>query len=598
LIDRGIIESIRDRVDIAEIVGQTVTLKRRGTSLVGLCPFHQEKTPSFSVVPHKGIFHCFGCGEGGDIFGFVMKTRGIEFIEAVKDLASSCGVTIEERQLTPDERRRMQARAGLHDVNEAACQWFQSVLLTRPEGKIARDYLVGRGLTEDTVSAFRLGYALPTWDALQNHLHAQGYASELVVAAGLGRQRADSGQGRSAYDLFRGRLMVPIMDTRGRVAAFGGRVLDGVVGPGDAVRSDAPKYVNSPETDIYKKSRVLYGLHQARRAIQLKDRVLVVEGYFDVLSLHQAGFEEAVATCGTALTPGHMKVIRPLTRTAVAVFDADTAGVRAAVRSMPLFVVAGIEVKRLDLGESKDPDEFVQVQGAEAFEARLGTAEPLLELVLRDARASHGSSPEGRQRTVEQLAPLLREYPGPARSAVVARVSSTLGLREDVVSQWIGRAREVPSVGPAAPARWRGTKELNHLFWLLLHHPDMVSTVISSADPDIVTDYAPARQAFALLMKGKSLPEVLDSVGDNDLSRVLRAAAARVGLYEAEKAENAAYQILDRLEIRNIDTALTDLEREIATCAIADDTSSYFSLVRARQALQKRKDAIKTRFAR
>jgi DNA primase len=356
--------------------------------------------------------------------------------------------------------------------------------------------------------------------------------------------------------------------------------------------------VNSPETDIYKKSKVLYGLYQARRSIQLKNRVLVVEGYFDVLSLHQSGFEEAVATCGTALTPDHMRIIRPLARTAVAVFDGDSAGIRAAVRSMPLFVGAGIEVKRLDLGEAKDPDEFVQTLGAEAFESRLSTSEPLLELVLRDAKSAHGSSPEGRQRAVEQLAPLLRKYPGPARSAVFARVASTLGLREDVVDSWVGRARMEPSVGPAPPARWRGSRELNHLFWLLLHHPEGVAEVIAKAEPSMITEYGPARQAFALLMEGRELPEVLDSVGDPDLARVLRAAAAREGLYGAENAMNAACQILDKFEIRQIDTELTSLESEIATCASSNDTSSYFSLVRDRQTLQKRKDAIKTRFAR
>jgi DNA primase len=588
-IDRSVIESIRDRVDIAELVGQTVTLKRAGTSLKGLCPFHQEKTPSFNVVPHKGIFHCFGCGEGGDIFKFVMKTRGVDFIEAVKDLAASCGVTIEERQLTEDERRKIRARADIYDVTEAACQWFHSNLLTRPEAAYARKYLEERGITEETTAAYRLGFAPESWDALLNHLHIEGYSGQMAVDAGLARERTEGRRG--AYDLFRGRLIVPIEDARGRVVAFGGRVLD--TGP-----KDAPKYVNSPETTIYRKSAILYGLSHARRAVQQKKRMLVVEGYFDVLTLHQAGFHETVATCGTALTPEHMKAIRPLTQTVVALFDSDTAGVRAAVKSMPLFLGAGIEPRRLDVGEDKDPDAYVLAHGADAFEALLSKSESLFELVLRQARATHGTSPEGKQRTVEELAPVVRQYPSAARSGVVVRIASALGIREDVVGEWIGRSRAEGGPGPARPLRWRGTKEVNHLFWLLVHHSSEVGEVVASTEPTVVTEYDPARRALSRLMAGQKLTEVLDSVKDPDLHRVLLAVAAMDGLYPADKARNAALQIVAKLELQFIDRQIAENDRQLVTCTNADDTSSYFSLVRERQALQERKNAIRSRFAK
>ena len=590
MIERTVIEAVRDRVDIAEVIGQTVTLKRKGSSLMGLCPFHQEKTPSFAVVPHKGIFHCFGCAEGGDVFKFVMKTRGVEFVDAVKELAATCGVTVEDRQLTEDDRRRQKARADLYDVCEAACQWFHSQLRTRPEADVARSYLKARGITEETITAYRLGFAPDSWDALLNHLHSKSYDAQMAVDAGLARQRTEGRSG--AYDMFRGRLIIPIENARGRVIAFGGRVLEGLV-QGD--KAPDAKYINSPETTIYRKSAILYGLPHARRAVQQKDRLLVVEGYFDVLSLHQAGFQETVATCGTALTPEHMKAIRPLTRTVVALFDADDAGVRAAVRSMPLFLSADIEPKRMNLGVDKDPDDFVQARGAEAFEAILGEAEPLFELVLRQARATHGSSPEGKQRTVEELAGMVRQYPGAARAAVVARVASALGIREDVIEKWIGQTRAEGGPGPARPMRWQGNVELNHLLWLLIHHPLEVCQLIADTEPEIVTDYEPARRALSCLMSGKKLPEVLDSVEDPDLSRVLLAAAARDGLYSAEKAENAASEIIEKLVVADIDRAMNLIDRELAGCTSPDDTSSYFSLVRDRQTLQERKNAIRSR---
>ena len=588
-IDRSVIEAIRDRIDIAEVVGQTVTLKRAGTSLKGLCPFHTEKTPSFNVVPHKGIFHCFGCGEGGDVFKFVMKTRGVDFVEAVKELAATCGVTIEERELTPDERRRIKARADLYEVTDAACQWFHSNLQTRPEADVARKYLRDRGITEETIRAYRLGYAPDSWDALLNHLHHKGYDGRMAVAAGLAKERTEGRRG--AYDVFRGRLIVPIEDARGRVVAFGGRILE-------SSQKEMAKYINSPETSIYKKSSVLYGLPHARRAVQQKQRLLVVEGYFDVLTLHQAGFQETVATCGTALTQEHMNAIRPLTKTVVALFDADAAGIRAAVRSLPLFVDAGIEPRRLDVGEDKDPDAYVLAHGAEAFEGLLAGAEPLFELMLRQERATHGASPEGKQRTIEALAPVIRRYPPAARAGIVARISSALGIREDVIGGWVGRARAEGTAGPARPMRWRGTKELNHLFWLLVHHPKEVAEVVASTRPAVVTSYEPARRALSLLMGGQKLTEVLDSTNDPDMTRVLLRVAAMEGLYDAEKAENAAMQVVDKLELQYIDEQIAEIDVQMTTCTNHDDTSSYFSLVRNRQALQERKNAIKSRFAR
>jgi len=571
--------------------------------MVGLCPFHQEKTGSFNVVPHKNIFHCFGCGVGGDCFKFIQLSRGLSFYEALKELADQVGIEIEDKQVSEEERRRFKQRATLYDVCSEAAKFYHSNLMSRPEGRPALDYLLGRGITEETIRAFQLGFAPASWDAMQTHLHRQGFSPDLGVQAGLLKRRSGQSQSRGCYDVFRGRVMVPIVDQRGKVVAFGGRVLEGLAGSSDAVHDDAAKYLNSPETDIYKKSRVLFGLHQARRSIQNNDRLLVVEGYFDVISLHQAGFEETVATCGTSLTEEHSKLIRPLTRRVVALFDADEAGLRAAERSMPIFIRAGLEPYRLSIPGAKDPDEFIQAKGAEAFADALTGSTPLFELLLERSRSRHGASPQGRQKTVEELAPLIREFDSAARHVVIGRVSSALGIGEGVIAEWVGRARNRPgSSEKISPVRgnWRGTKALNQLFWLLIHHADLVAPEIVNADPDpdVITDYPPAKRAFALLIDGRPITEVLDFIHDENLRSVLLAAVAMDSLIPASNAVNAALQNLDTLELRAIDEQLQVLEQAIATCNISEDESSYFSLVRNRQDLQKRKDAIKQRFAR
>ena len=602
-IPRDVIESVRDRVDLVQLIQATVSLKRKGSSLVGLCPFHQEKTGSFNVVPHKSIFHCFGCGVGGDCFKFVQLSRGLSFYEAIKDLAESVGVEVEDKELSQADRQRHKQRVSLYDVCSEASRFFHTTLMTRPEGRPALDYLLARGITEETIKAFQLGFAPAAWDGVQTHLHKKGFGADMAAQAGLVKWRSEADKSRGCYDIFRGRVMVPIVDARGKVVAFGGRVLEAIAGSSDAIHADAPKYLNSPETDIYKKSRVLFGLHQARRSVQNRDRLLVVEGYFDVISLHQAGFEETVATCGTALTVEHSKLIRPLTRRVVALFDADEAGLRAAERSMPIFIRAGIEPYRLVITDAKDPDEFIVSHGAEAFRAALEKSEPLFELLLERARARHGASPQGKQQTVEDLAPLIRLFESAAKSAVIGRVASALAIGEGVISAWVGQAR-MPSISAEAippPRRnWRGSKALNQLFWLLIHHNDSVAPEVVAADPDpdMITDYPPAKQAFALLLDGRQVTEVLDFIHDDSLRAVLLAAASMESLIPADKVVNAAKQNLDTLEIRHIDEALRGLEQVIVTCNISDDESSYFSLLRNREALQQRKDEIRRRFAR
>ncbi len=610
---RHLVDEVRSRADIVSIVERTVTLRRSGRSYSGLCPFHNEKTPSFSVVPDKGIFHCFGCGESGDVFGFLMKTRGVSFFEAVKELGDAAGIVVEEREMTPQERQRLQQRADLHDVTELTALFYTDLLLVSPDGAPGRDYLAARGITLETAQKYRLGYAPDAWDRLTGHLQAQRIPSPLALAA---RVVGKSERSERVYDLFRHRLMFPILDDRGRVVAFGGRLLPRAADPrspdGDAraasgapPKTDGPKYLNSPESEIYNKSKTLYGLSWARMPVQRKDRALLVEGYFDAVSLWQAGFEEAVATCGTALTEAHLEVLKRLTRKVVALFDGDEAGLKAAAKSMELFLDAGVEARRLELGTEKDPDEFIQKRGAEAFEQLLQRTEPLVELVVRRTIQREGSSAEGRARALEALVPILRRLPETVRLQAASRAAGLLGMHEAVV---LGRLApsdtaprstpEGPRASSAAPPRWVPSRELAHLLWLLLHFPETVAPLLAAADPDLITDRLTVLEAIVALASGARLAEVIDGGQDLDLARALRAIAAKPDEYKEEQAESATRSLLARLESTRLETEILTLNARIAACETSGDKSSYLSLAKEVATLYARQQTLKSIVAR
>lgn len=572
-VPRPVVEAVLARTDIVELIGRTVTLRKNGRSFVGLCPFHQEKTPSFNVIPHKGIYHCFGCGEGGDAIAFLRKTRGLSFIEAVKELAQGTGIVIEERELTPEERDRLTRRNDLYSTCAIAASWFHAVLMTAPEGAPGRAYLEQRGVTHETALKYRLGYAPEGWTRLAEHLHRQGVPAELALKAGVLKRsdRADR-----TYDAFRERLIFPILDERDRPIAFGGRILPHAAEPSGQPKP--PKYLNSPESDIYDKSKTLYGLSWARGAVQRKDRLIVVEGYFDAVSLWQAGFEEAVATCGTALTARHLETIGRLTRKVVALFDTDEAGLRAATRSMELFLTADVSASRLDLGDAKDPDEFVQRHGAEAFEARLARSEPLVELVVRRTIQREGTDVGARARALDRLAGVIRRLPPRVRGPVVLDVAGRLNLREAEVLARVeapdarGDAAAPPASVPP-PTRWLPEKDLAHLLWLTLHYPEQVGPVLAEADPDLLSDRVEVLRLFHALALREPLPAVLDRMPE-DVARATRAIAARDAGYTEDIAAAAARAILARLELRHVEAAIRALNANLPSCTNPDDKSS------------------------
>ncbi len=362
------LDEIRARHALADIIGRRVRLVRRGREHVGLCPFHNEKTPSFTVSEDKGFFHCFGCGAHGDVIGFAMRADNLTFPEAVERLARAAG--LEPPASTPHDRERAKERTSLYTVIEAACAWFEA-RLAGDEGEAARDYLVCRGLDADTITAFRLGWAPDARGALKRALAGQGYSETMMTAAGL---LVVPDGGGAPYDRFRGRIVFPITDRAGRVVGFGGRVL------GDG----KPKYLNSPETPLFHKGALLYALAQARKPARDAGEVIVAEGYMDVIALHRAGFENAVAPLGTALTETQIRELWRLAPEPVICFDGDTAGVNAAYRAAERAVALlepGRSLRFVALPAGDDPDTFIARRGAASFRATLAAARPLADML-------------------------------------------------------------------------------------------------------------------------------------------------------------------------------------------------------------------------
>lgn len=384
------IDQVRDQTDIVELISQYVSLKVSGTNNVGLCPFHSEKSPSFSVNAAKQFYHCFGCGVGGDVFSFLMQVEGLAFPDAVRRLAGRVGIDLEEQVMSPEEEQRQRERERFFRVNEVAASYFHQLLMEHPAGSVARDYMKKRGYGRKAAAEYQIGFALDSWDGLKDHLAQQGLSASDARTLGLIRPRK---QGQGDYDLFRGRLVFPVYDLTGRVVAFGGRILD----------DSKPKYINSTESPIYHKGGVLFGLYQARQAMRQSGEVLLVEGYFDQLALHRAGFPQVVATCGTALTVEHAKLLKRYVKRVVLLFDQDAAGKKATFKAMTVLQAEGVPAAVIELPLGDDPDSFIQSAGADSFRQRLENARGAMDLFIDTSLTEAGSGIEQKAKAVEQI---------------------------------------------------------------------------------------------------------------------------------------------------------------------------------------------------
>ena len=480
MIPQSFIQDLLNRVDIVDVVGRYVQLKKGGANFMGLCPFHNEKSPSFTVSPTKQFFHCFGCGAHGTAIGFLMEFSGMGFVEAVKDLAQNVGMTVpeEEDRLPPAQRAEMRSKSlALSDAMTQACNFYRQQLRGARQ---AIDYLKGRGLTGEVAARFWVGYAPDGWDSLRNVF--ADYDAEVLVEAGLVIDKSsEEGSGRKRYDRFRDRIMFPIRNAKGQVIGFGGRVM----GAGE------PKYLNSPETPLFQKGSELYGLFEARQAIRDKGYVLVTEGYMDVVALAQFGFEQAVATLGTACTPIHVQKLLRQTDNVIFSFDGDTAGRRAARRALEACLPHATDnrsLKFLFLPAEHDPDSYIREFGNDAFEKMVHDATPLSQFLIATVTADIDlGTAEGRARVQFDAKPLLQAMPPSALRLQLLRqlaqlTESTVAELEALLelAKPVSNSRLLKSPPPAI--RRKPPVELERkVLRLLIAHPALVAHLDDAA---------------------------------------------------------------------------------------------------------------------
>ena len=462
-------EEIRRTVDIVELIGQFVQLKKAGQSHMGLCPFHSEKAPSFTVSSAKQMFHCFGCKKGGDIFAFWMAYHQVSFPEAVRDLAEKYHIAVPDAfQPENAAKSSFSLKESVLAVNAAAAQFYHELLRKSGKGSPGRKYLERRSIPEHVVGEFVLGYAADEWEGLTGSLKKRKLDIEKAAQAGLVIPRKNG----TYYDRFRGRVIFPIFNLRKQIVGFGGRVLD----------DSLPKYLNTPETPAFQKGEVLYGLHTAYSQIRDSGRAVIVEGYMDFLALAGHGFRQAVATLGTALTKNHIRSLKGYAREAIVVFDADAAGRAATLRSLSIFLDEGMAARVMVLPQGEDPDSFVNKHGLDAFRGLVERSVPMFDFYMDQKLAEAGPQVEGRVNALNEVVPFLAELRNDAQRFLYSkRLSERLGISEAVVLAEVRKR----SIDPA----WRGDRqELKeklgqskerkmddlYLLDLLIHHPHTV----------------------------------------------------------------------------------------------------------------------------
>lgn len=437
-----LVEEIRSGNDIVDVISGYVRLTKKGSTYFGLCPFHNEKTPSFSVSPNKQMYYCFGCGAGGNVITFLMEYENYTFPEALEVLANRIGIELPKQEMTAEQRKASDKRARLLEVNKEAAKYFYT-LLRSERGTRAHEYFRNRGLSEETIKKFGLGYSDKYSDDLYRYLRSKGYEDELLKDSGL----ISIDEKRGGHDKFWNRAMFPIMDVRGKVIGFGGRVM----GDGE------PKYLNSPETMIFDKSRNLYGLNLARTT--KKNQILLCEGYMDVIALHQAGFDNAVAALGTAFTVGHANLLRRYTKEVYLTFDSDGAGIRAAKRAIPILKEAGITAKVINMQPYKDPDEFIKALGAEAYEERIKNAENSFMFEIRIMEEDYDlKDPEGKAAFYNEIAKQLLQFSEELeREVYIEAVAGKYGMGFENLRKMVNKLGTQPELARQVRQQQKGT---------------------------------------------------------------------------------------------------------------------------------------------
>lgn len=519
------LQELKMKTDIEDVISTYVTLKRRGATLVGLCPFHNEKTPSFTVYPATQSFYCFGCGAGGDAITFVKKIENLDYLDAVKTLAQRAGLQMPQEGFDDSLSKR---RRRILEMNREAARFYHSVLLS-PEGKVGYDYYIGRALSAATINHFGLGFAPNRWDALLKYMRAKGYQPAELVDAGLARK----GQ-KGYYDNFRDRVMTPIIDVRGNVIAFGGRVLD----------DSKPKYINTGDTLVYKKTNELFALNFAKDSKE--DALILCEGYMDVIAMHQAGFTNAVAGCGTALTTEQVRLISRYAKEVILTYDADEAGQKALQKAMTLFDQTDVKVRIPALVGGKDPDEIIRTYGRDKFKGMLEGASNETEFRLLALRRQYNlATTQGKIDFIGGALQILATLPPVEQDLYVSRLSEELGVErqnmkvqlQDLVARQGNRRekrefnrivqenmRKTARETMATDASLRKLRAEDRLISLLLRYPDC-SRLCKDFDPQWLTPGF-AQRVFTLILQrlengdGTELMDLRDRLTDDEMGRL------------------------------------------------------------------------------
>ncbi len=539
------ISEILNTSDIVDVISESVILKKSGRNFFGLCPFHSEKTPSFSVNANKQIFHCFGCSAGGNVLSYIMKYHGITFPEAAKMLARRTNIVIEPETLNPVKRKELHTKEALFRLNKTVMKFYFDNLKISNKKQDALDYLVKRGISVEIIEQFQLGFSSDEWESVVRVLKKQKISQKVAVQSGLVLAR----QGKSGfYDRFRNRIMFPIFDINMQVAGFGGRVMD----------DSMPKYMNSPETPIYNKSRILYGLHAAKQFSRQAGSVHIVEGYFDFLSLFQRGIKNSVATLGTALTTDHVRILKGYASKMVLVFDSDAAGISAAKRSIKTFMDEGVDTRVLVLPEGNDPDSYINKYGAEKFNDLSDNAKTVMQFLLELAIDTHGLSVEGRIQVLDDMKQYLIEIRDSAlRSLYVKELAEKLSIDEKAVlekvrEQFVSKNNKNTNLLKVQQdqVKLKSDRREEQMISIMLNYPEIINVI---KDKDVI-DYFYSEKLKQLATKIITIdPEkeafithVMAQIKNTD-NQELIASLAMNDIFSEEDIHDTALSLINRI---------------------------------------------------
>ena len=573
-----LIDQIQERTDIVEVISKYVALKKVGRNYKSTCPFHHEKTPSFVVSPDKQIYHCFGCGAGGNVFSFVMRYENMQFPEAVESLAGKAGVVL-PRQASQSSASSSLANQ-LYRVNELACQFFQATLANNAA---ANEYLASRGIAEDAKKKFKIGYAPESWEALLNFFKSKGVSVSLVEKAGLAVANDKGGH----YDRFRKRIIFPITDLKDRILGFGARVLD----------ASLPKYLNSPETVIYSKGKNLYGLNLSREAIKKEGHALVVEGYLDFIIPYQAGIQNIIATLGTALTIDQIKLLKRFGNTVIMVYDPDAAGESASLRNLDLFITEDVNVYIAELSDGLDPDSYIRKKGAEDFLKLIKSSKNLFDYKLDKLKNRFNiSTTHGKVNIVNEMVPTIAKINNAVFKAdLIKKLSEKLSVNEDAIREELkkvkpGAAERVSTVIPVEAKKDYWSAEIMILA-LLLAGNSFIKVISEELSPEEFKDTSIRDLVVAILeLYKQNVPvnaaKVINHMGSGDRAANLVSEAVNMLEPLADK-EKAMADCIARIKKDNVKDRLADIQDALRMAHSQKDEEKVKSLVAEYNSLMK-----------